>query len=128
MGGTKADRVALFQEFLNKANPEQTAAIHDDSPILIEIHKAFNKTLQTVVNGFAAQKSMLSSSDKECDRKANEKADIIMKKAFDEICEYLIQFRHRVRAEVDSAITDIREVNKSIEPMNILKINMFSLL
>lgn len=110
MGGTKADRVALFEQFLNAGKPEQIAAYRDDNPILKEILKVFNKTIQTQVNGYAVHKSMLTSSDNECDRKALEKADAIMKKAFDGTTECLIQFRHRVRTEVSSSIMDIREV------------------
>lgn len=110
MGGTKADRVALFEEFLYAGKPEQIAAYRDDNPILKEVLKVFNKTIQTQVNGYAVHKSFLTSDDIECDRKAIVNADKIMKKAFDDTTECLIVFRHKVRSEVSSDIMDIREV------------------
>lgn len=123
MGGTKSDRIALFLEFLNNGTPEQKAAYNDESPIGREVHKEFNKTLQAIVNGYSVHKSMLSSSNEECDHTADEKADVIMKKAFDDICEYLIQFRQRVRSEVKSDITDIRDVNTYSTNQFLLKID-----
>lgn len=122
MGGTKSDRIALFLEFLNNGTLEQKAAYNDDSPIGREVHKEFNKTLQAIVNGYSVHKAMLSSSNEECDHTAAEKADVIMKKAFDDICEYLIQFRQRVRSEVKSDITDIRDVNTNSTNRFLLKI------
>lgn len=113
----------MFQEFKNKATEEQKAAFNDDNPVLKEVYKEFNKTLQAIVNGYSVHKAMLSSSNKECDHAAAEKADIIMKKAFDDICEYLIQFRQRVRSEVESNITDIRDVNANSTNQFLLKIH-----
>lgn len=115
LGGTKAERVALFEQFLNAGKPEQIVAYRDDNPILKEVLKVFNKTIQTQVNGYAAHKSMLISSDKECDSKAIEKAKTIMDKQFDGTTECLITFRHRVRAEVSSSITDIRDVTTNYD-------------
>lgn len=102
--------MALFEEFLNSGKPDQISAYRDDNPILKEVLKVFNKTIQTQVNGYAVHKAFLTSNDKDCDRKAIEKADMIMKKAFDDTTECLIEFRHKVRSEVSSDILDIREV------------------
>lgn len=110
LSGTKADKVALFEKYLNAGKPEQTAAYFDENPILKLVLKEFNKTVQTQVNGYAVHKSMLISPDKECDRIAEEKADKIMQKTFDDTVECLIQFRQRVRSEVQPELTDIREV------------------
>lgn len=110
MGGTKADKIALFEKYLNAGKPEQKAAYRDDNPIFREINIHFNKTVQTQINGYAIHKVMLISSDKECDNQAVEKADAIMQKSFDDTVECFIQFRHRIRAEVKSDISDIREV------------------
>ncbi|XP_031624113.1 uncharacterized protein LOC116341290 [Contarinia nasturtii] len=108
--GTRADKVALFEKYLLCGKPEQTAAYFDDNPLLREVLKEFNKTAQTQVNGYAAHKSMLISTDKECDRIAQEKADTFMQKTFDDTVECLILFRHRVRSEVQPELTNIREV------------------
>lgn len=110
LGGTKADKVALFEKYLNAGKPEQKAAYRDDNPILRPIHIHFNKTVQTQINGYAIHRVMLTSSDENCDRKAAESADAIMQKAFDDTVECLMQFRNRVRAEVNPDITDITEV------------------
>lgn len=110
LGGTRSDRIALFEEYLNAGKPEQTAAYRDDNPILREVLKEFNKTMQTQVNGYAVHKSMLISDQKDCDSKAVDRANSIMQKAFDDTVECLIQFRHRVRAEVKADITSIKDV------------------
>lgn len=78
----------------------------------MEVIKVFNKTIQTQVRGYVAHKAMLVSNDTECDRIANEKADAIMQRAFDDTTDCLISFRQRVRAEVSPSITKIREVKK----------------
>lgn len=117
LGGTKADKVALFEKYLNAGKPDQTAAYCDDNPILREILKHFNKTVQTQVNGYAVHKAMLISSDQNCDVKAMEKADSVMQKAFDDTVECLIQFRQRIRSEVKSDVTDIREVKRNSDPL-----------
>lgn len=109
-GGTKADSLALFEKYLNNGRPEQIAAYRDDNPILMEVLKVFNKTIETQVLGYTAHKAMLVSNDTECDRKANEKADAIMQQAFDDTTECLISFRQRVRTEVNPSIKNIREV------------------
>lgn len=111
LGGTKADKIALFEQYLNAGKPEQTVAYRDDNPILKEVLKEFNKTMQTQVNGYAVHKAMLISDEKNCDRKAIDKANLIMQKAFDDTVECLIQFRQRVRFEIEPQITNIREVN-----------------
>lgn len=116
-GGTKADSLALFEKFLNNGKPEQIAAYRDDNPVLMEVLKVFNKTVQTQVRGYMAHKAMLVSNDTECDRSASEKADSIMQHAFDETTECLISFRQRVRAEVNSSIKNIREVKKRRKTM-----------
>lgn len=111
LGGTKSNKIALFEEYLNAGKPEQITAYRDDNPILREVLKEFNKTMQTQVNGYAVHKAMLISDDENCDRKAVDRANLIMQKAFDDTVECLIQFRQRVRSEIKSNITDIREVN-----------------
>lgn len=126
VGITKAELIALFEEYLNIGKPEQMAAYRDDNPILKEVLKVFNKTIQTYINGLVAQKSMLNSNDKECDRKAIEKANDIMKKAFDGTTECLIIFRQRIRAEVNSTITDIREVINFITEDHYFKMTDFT--
>lgn len=98
---------------MNNGKPEQIAAYRDDNPILMEVLKVFNKTVQTQVRGYMAHKAMLISNDTECDRNASEKADGIMQRAFDDTTECLITFRQRVRSEVNSSIKNIREVKKS---------------
>lgn len=113
----------MFEQYLNAGKPEQIAAYRDDNPILREVLVAFNKTIQTQINGYSAHKAMLISSDKECDRKAVEKADTTMQKAFDETVECLIQFRHRVRSEVTPSITNIRDVPQEQRAMLILPID-----
>lgn len=110
MGGTKAENIALFHQFLDAGKPEQIAAYRDDNPILKEVLKVFNQTVQTQVIGYAVHKSILTSNDKECDRIALEKADAIMKKAFGDTCECLITFRLKVRSQVNPSIMDIRQV------------------
>lgn len=106
--------MALFEKYLNNGRPEQIAAYRDDNPILKEVLKVFNKTIETQVLGYTAHKAMLVSNDTECDRKAMEKADAIMQKAFDDTTECLISFRQRVRAEVSPSIKNIREVKNRI--------------
>lgn len=101
----------MFEEYLNAGKPEQIAAYRDDNPILKEVLKEFNKTMQTQINGYAVHKAMLISKAKDCDSKAIDRANAIMKKAFDDTVECLIVFRGRVRSEVKPDITDIREVN-----------------
>ncbi|XP_055295746.1 uncharacterized protein LOC129565197 [Sitodiplosis mosellana] len=110
LGGTKSDRIALFEEYLNAGKPEQTTAYRDDNPILKEVLKEFNKTMQTQVNGYAVHKAMLISDQKDCDSKAVDRANSIMQKAFDDTVECLILFRHRIRSEIKAEITNIREV------------------
>lgn len=110
LSGTKSDKIALFEEYLNAGKPEQTFAYRDDNPILREVLKEFNKTMQTQVNGYAVHKSMLISDEKDCDRKAIDRANSIMQKAFDDTVDCLIQFRQRVRSEIKPNITNIREV------------------
>lgn len=95
---------------MNNGRPEQIAAYRDDNPVLMEVLKVFNKTIETQVLGFTAHKAMLVSNDSECDRNAIEKADAIMQQAFDDTTECLISFRQRVRAEVNPSIKNIREV------------------
>lgn len=112
LGGSTADRMALFEKFLNAGRPEQIVAYRDDNPIMREVLKVYNKTIQTHVDGYVAHKATLVSSDKECDRKAIDEADTIMQKAFDDTTDCLIEFRQRIRAEVSSSIMDIREVTK----------------
>lgn len=110
-GGTRADRIALFEKYLNAGKPEQIAAFCDDNPVLREVQKEFNKTMQTIVDGYAVHKAMLVSDQKDCDRKAVDRADSIMQKAFDDTVQCLIVFRHRVRTEVKPEITSIKDVN-----------------
>lgn len=98
---------------MNNGNPEQIAAYRDDNPVLIEVLKVFNKTIQTQVRGYMAHKAMLVSNDTVCDRNASEKADSIMQRAFDDTTECLIAFRQRVRSEVNPSIKNIREVKES---------------
>lgn len=111
LGGTKANKVALFEQYLIAGTSEQTAAYFDDNPILKEVLREFNKTVQTQVNGYAVHKAMLISEDSDCDDIAKAKADTIMQKTFDDTVQCLIKFRHRVRTEVDPTIDNIREVN-----------------
>lgn len=111
LGGTKTDKVTLFQQYLNAGKPEQITAYRDDNPVLKEVLKVYNQTVQTQVNGYAVHKSMLTSNDAECDRKAVENADAIMQKAFDDTTECLIHFRLRVRSEVKPDIKNIRDVS-----------------
>lgn len=110
LGGTKADTLILFEKFLNNGKPEQIAAYRDDNPILMEVLKVFNKTIQTQIRGYLAHKAMLISNDTECDQTAVTKADTIMQSAFDDTTECVITFRQRVRAEVSPSIKNIREV------------------
>lgn len=117
LGGTKSDRIALFEHYLNAGKPEQIAAYRDDNPILREVILAYNKTVQTLINGYSVHKAMLISNDNECDRKAVEKADATMQKAFDDTTECLIQFRHRVRSIVPSEITRIIDVRTKSNKM-----------
>lgn len=109
--------MALFEKFLNNGRPEQIAAYRDDNPILMEVLKVFNKTIQTQVLGYTAHKAMLVSNDTECDRNAIEKADKIMQQAFDNTTECLITFRQRVRTEVNPSIINIREVKNKTKKM-----------
>lgn len=95
---------------LNNGKPEQMAAYRDDNPVLMEVLKVFNKTIQTQVRGYVAHNAMLISNDTQCDRSAIEKADTIMQNAFDDTTECVISFRQRVRAEVNPSIKNIREV------------------
>lgn len=127
LGGTKADKVALFQQYLNAGRPEQIAAYRDDNPVLKEVLKVYNQTVQTQVNGYAVHKSMLTSNDTECDRKAVEKANAIMQKAFDDTTECLIRFRHRVRSEVEPNIKSIKEVTIQ-DLLRILNTKLFFIL
>ena len=101
----------MFEKYLNAGNPEQIAAYRDDNPVLREVQQAFNKTMQTIVDGYAVHKAMLVSDQKDCDRRAEDRANSIMQKAFDDTTQCLIVFRHRVRAEVKSEITSIKDVN-----------------
>lgn len=100
----------MFEKYLNNGRPEQIAAYRDGNPVLMEVLKVYNKTIETQVLGFTAHKAMLVSNDSECDRNAIEKADAIMQQAFDDTTECLISFRQRVRAEVNPSIKNIREV------------------
>lgn len=115
MGGTKADRIDFFEKYLETGTEEQKAVYQDKNPVLKEVQKVFNTTLLTEINGYLVHKSMLSSPDQECDRKYAEKADEILRGAFDRTVECLTQFRQRVRTEVDSSIEDIRDVSSAIE-------------
>lgn len=66
----------------------------------------------TQVSGFFVHRSMLSSgNNKECDRKAKEKCDKILRESFDETFACFALFRDRVRSEVDSSITHISDVS-----------------
>lgn len=105
---------------MNNGRPEQIAAYRDDNPILMEVLKVFNKTIQTQVLGYTAHKAMLVSNDTECNRNAIENADKIMQQAFDNTTECLITFRQRVRTEVNPSIINIREVkNKTKKWKNV---------
>lgn len=103
---------------MNNGRPEQITAYRDDNPVLMEVLKVFNKTIETQVLGYSAHKAMLVSNDTECDRSAIEKADAIMQHAFDDTTECLISFRQRVRAEVNPSIKNIREVKKQENKTN----------
>lgn len=117
------EKITLFESFLNAGKPEQMAAYRDDNPVMKEVLKAFNKTVQTQVNGYSAHTAMLISNDQECDRLAKEKADAIMKKAFEETVTCLVTFRQRIRSEVETNITDIRDVPQDKRASLILPID-----
>lgn len=97
---------------MNNGKPEQIATYRDGNPILMEVLKVYNKTVQTQVRGYMVHKAMLISNDTECNRSATKNADEIMQRAFDDTTACLVQFRQRVRAEVNSSIKNIREVIK----------------
>lgn len=124
-GGTRADRNALFEKYLNAGKPEQIAAYRDDNPVLREVQREFNKTMQTIVDGYAVHKAMLFSDKKDCDRSAENRADSIMQKAFDDTVQCLIVFRHRVRTEVKPEITSIKDVNIHLYSTFNLLTNLF---
>lgn len=75
----------------------------------------------TQVSGYFVQRSMLSSgNNKECDRKAKEKCDGILRESFDETFACFAQFHGRVRSEVDPSITHISDVSCFFSPPNLL--------
>lgn len=100
----------FFERYLETGTTDQQAVYRDDNPLLREVVKAFNSTVFTQINGYLAHKSMIVSSDKECDRVATEKSDRLMREAFDKAVVCLAEFRQRVRSEVSKTITDILDV------------------
>lgn len=109
-GGSRADRFLYFEKYLETGTKDQQAVYRDDNPLMREVVKAFNSTVFTQINGYLAHKSMLVSSDKECDRVAAEKSEQAMRAAFDTTVACLAVFRQRVRSEVSPNITEIVDV------------------
>lgn len=111
LGGTKSERTAFLAKYLDTGTSEQKRVYCDDNPILKDVKKFFNQTLMTQVSGYFVHRSMLSSGNNdECDRKAKEICEKILRESFNETVACYAQFHQRVRSEVDTSITDISMV------------------
>lgn len=112
MDGTKSERIAFFEKILETGTVEQKRVYQDDNPIIKEVQKFFNQTLLTQINGFYVHRSMLSSDNNdECDRKAKQRCNEILRESFNETVACFAQFHQRLRFAVDSSITEISMVS-----------------
>lgn len=108
-GGNKTDRENLIQELFKNMSPEQTEAVRDEGPLLIEAKKEFNKTMLIEVHSYLILLSSLGTGSENCDNVAKQKAEELIRKKCEESIACLTTYRNEVLKEA-AGLETVRQV------------------